>query len=353
MSTIHRSRTIVSAFAATFMVALSAPFTVHAEDQLLAEEQALAPASVPGPSVSVEDSRVGAAQHALLSPDLGSLQEEALMAVLAAAMSWDETSGYGSVEASRAAHALAVVPETSTTWVPSDVRWAPARVIAPGSSVEEMRVLAAQQGLQSRDLGSLQEETLFAVVATGASWDQTSGYGTLEAIRASIGHSAASTTAAANRVAAAMSWDETSGYGSVEASRAARASRSVLPAPSAAPTLSDASAMTQTSTLFTVSGVGFTVGGRVYLAIYDQMGAQLYETRWITASIPLLAVMGPTGHEAASITGHGGTLREAFANLCGATAMMRGYDESTTTWSNWLTVEPACGAYVAPTSGPR
>jgi hypothetical protein len=141
-----------------------------------------------------------------------------------------------------------------------------------------------------------------------------------------------------------LSWDETSGYGSVEASRAVRVSRSMLPAPSAAPALSDASATTQTSNLFTVSGAGFTAGGRVYLAIYDQMGAQLYETRWITASLPVLAVMGPTGHEAASINGYGGTLRASFANLCGATAMMRGYDQVTTTWSNWLTVEPACAA---------
>ncbi len=194
MSTIHRSRTIVSAFAATFMVALSAPIAVHAQDQLLTEEQALAPASIPGPSVSVEDSRVSAAQHALLSPDLGSLQEEALMAVVAAAMSWDETSGYRSVEASRAANALAIMPATSTNQVPSDVRWAPARVISPGPSIEEARVLSAQHGLQSRDLGSMQEEALFAIVAAAPSWDETSGYGVLEASRATIGHPAFTTT---------------------------------------------------------------------------------------------------------------------------------------------------------------
>src|SRR5919112_464875 len=111
------------------------------------------------------------------------MQEEALMAVVAAAMSWDETSGYGSVEASRAANALAIMPTTSTNQVPSDVRWAPARVISPGPSIEEARVLAAQHGLQSRDLGGLQEEALFAIVATGASWDETSGYGALEASR--------------------------------------------------------------------------------------------------------------------------------------------------------------------------
>jgi hypothetical protein len=125
--------------------------------------------------------------------------------------------------------------------------------------------------------------------------------------------------------------------------------------PAAVPRLVDVSATTQTGRLFTVTGKDFTPGGRVYLAIYDQMGAQLYETRWITASLPLLALMGPTGHEAASLPGadRGGTLREGFANLCGATAMMRAYDLETVTWSNWLTVEPACAAYVEPRTGPR
>ncbi len=56
------------------------------------------------------------------------------------------------------------------------------------------RVLAAQQALQSPDLGSLQEEALFAVVAAGSSWDETSGYGSVEASRATIGHPATSTT---------------------------------------------------------------------------------------------------------------------------------------------------------------
>jgi hypothetical protein len=123
----------------------------------------------------------------------------------------------------------------------------------------------------------------------------------------------------------------------------------------AVPSLTNISATTQTARLFTVTGKDFTAGGRVYLAIYDQMGAQLYETRWITANLPLLALMGPTGHEAASLpgSGRGGMLHEAFANLCGATAMMRAYDLETDTWSTWLTVEPACAAYVEPRNGPR
>lgn len=115
------------------------------------------------------------------------------------------------------------------------------------------------------------------------------------------------------------------------------------PYAAAVPSLTGVSAATQSAGLLTVTGKGFTAGGRVYLAIDDQMGAQLYETRWITASSPLSVVAGPTGHEGASLNGSGrGTLREAFANLCGATAMMRAYDHATATWSNWLTVQPAC-----------
>src|SRR5215218_1882924 len=83
----------------------------------------------------------------------------------------------------------------------------------------------------------------------------------------------------------------------------------------AIPSLTDVSAKTQTPRLFTVTGNGFTPGGGVYLAIYDQMGAQLYETRWSIAGLPLMALMGPTGHEAASLpgSGYGGTLHETFA----------------------------------------
>src|SRR5690606_1638571 len=51
------------------------------------------------------------------------------------------------------------------------------------------------------------------------------------------------------------------------------------------PSLTDVSAGTRTPDLFTVAGTDFTPGGLVYLAVYDQMGAKLYETRWVTASL--------------------------------------------------------------------
>jgi hypothetical protein len=191
MSTIHRSRPVVSAFAALLMLALSAPIAVQGQDQDLA----LAP-------------------------------------VLAA--SWDETSGYGTVEAIRAEPDVYVVPGAGTT----------ADAASGSGSVAANRVLNAQHALQADDLGSMQEEALAAIVAPGASWDETSGYGAVEASRATIGHPTASTTNQANRVFAAeralLSHDlgsmqeealaavvadsvvpaQTSDYGSLEATRA-------------------------------------------------------------------------------------------------------------------------------------
>ena len=135
MHTNRRTRSSFIVIATLFVGTLVSPVAVTAEDQVLA----LAP--VAGPSwdeasgyrsveasrvatdvqdqpdvnaavaavtweemsgyASVEASRVISARHALLSADLGSLQEEALVAVVAAGTAWDEASGYGSVEASR------------------------------------------------------------------------------------------------------------------------------------------------------------------------------------------------------------------------------------------------------------
>jgi hypothetical protein len=140
MRTIHRSRTIFSAVAAVLVFALAAPIAVNADDEVIAAE-------------------------------------EQVLAAAPAAPSWDETSGYGSVEASRAA-------------------------------VSEL-------------------------LAAGAapSWDVTSGYGSVEASRADLsallsgGVISGQAEALALAAAAAESWDETSGYGSVEASRAAASAR--------------------------------------------------------------------------------------------------------------------------------
>jgi hypothetical protein len=120
MSTIRRSRTLGATVAAVLALTLVAPIAVTADDPVIAAA------------------------------------EQGLVAVPAAA-SWDELSGYGSVEASRAANALAAVPVAFTSQVPSDVRWAPARAL---------------------------EHTLDPLEAAAMAWDETSGYGAVEASRA-------------------------------------------------------------------------------------------------------------------------------------------------------------------------
>jgi hypothetical protein len=153
-----------------FAFTMLAPGAVGAQEEVAdtapQDVAVLAPVAAPAMvSTSGEDvraSRAIAAERALLTGDIGSLQEEHLRAVVAAAPSWDEISGYGAVEASRA-----------TIDYPT----------ASGSSAQT-RLLAAQHALQGGDLGSMQEDALLAVVSAGESWDEISGYGSVEANRA-------------------------------------------------------------------------------------------------------------------------------------------------------------------------
>lgn len=115
----------------------------------------------------------------------------------------------------------------------------------------------------------------------------------------------------------------------------------------AVPSLTNVSATTRTPALFTVTGADFTAGGRVYLAIYDQMAAKLFETRWVTASLTTAARVhqpGDGAYQGDPVVTPGGDLRQAFAGLCGATAMMRALNEETAVWSNWLPVRFDCGS---------
>jgi hypothetical protein len=93
-----------------------------------------------------------------------------------------------------------------------------------------------------------------------------------------------------------------------------------------------------------VQGEGFSAGGRVYIAIYDEMGALLYETRWTTAT-PAVGITGTRAEvpEAHPITQTlGGNVYETFGGLCGARVLIRAYNKETATWSNWLAVAPLC-----------
>ena len=141
MSTLRWSRTGISTFVATLTVALASQLSVTAQEQVIrgqtlaAAEQVPALAPDPGPSWeeasgyqsveasrvdmamaigtaadaasgyrSVEATRVLVAQRALEAGNLGSMQEDALRAVVEVAPSWDETSGFGAVETGRAAN---------------------------------------------------------------------------------------------------------------------------------------------------------------------------------------------------------------------------------------------------------
>jgi len=182
MSTIHRFRPAVSVLVTVLTFALSAPITVHAEEQVVAEEQILAAeeqipalAAVAGPSWdessgygSVEASRAAIGHDDGVS-EYGPTGHEASAAM---GLSWDEMSGYGSVEASRA----------------------------------EVRALLSGELISGRD------QALAFAAAAAMLWDETSGYGSVEASRAAA--------SALYAPVAGPSWDDTSGYGSVEESRA-------------------------------------------------------------------------------------------------------------------------------------
>ena len=139
MQTVHRFRTTLLVTVVVVAFALIAPGAVNAQKE----------------GVTEEEFRAAQEQAPGLAP---------------AVPSWDETSGYGSAETSRAAAAALLAP------------------------------------------------------VAGPSWDDTSGYGAVEASRAAIGHEdgVSSYTPTGHEAEAAIgpAWDDTSGYGSVEARRA-------------------------------------------------------------------------------------------------------------------------------------
>jgi hypothetical protein len=102
-----------------------------------------------------------------------------------------------------------------------------------------------------------------------------------------------------------------------------------------------------------VAGSGFTPGEDVYLAIYDQMGRQLYENRWVKASSEVTTYDANMRRELGrtfEVLSPGGELMESFTGLCGASAMIRALDNATERWSNWQVIQPACGSTAGPTT---
>src|SRR5215211_6929486 len=160
MSRIHRSRRLVVGIATVFAMTLLAPLAVNAEEEVADLAPVAAPAAVGTSAEDVGTTRVLAAQRALQRGDLGSLQEDALYAIVAAAPSWDATSGYGAVEAGRGATSALLAP-ASPTWDETsgygavEAGRATSAYPAASTSAVQTRVLAAQHALQGGDLGSL------------------------------------------------------------------------------------------------------------------------------------------------------------------------------------------------------
>jgi hypothetical protein len=154
MRTLHRFRTASVVIAAFLAFALFTPLTVNADEPVLAAAPAAASWDETSGYGSVEASRADVS--ALWSSELIHDQEQTL-AFAAAATLWDAMSGYGAVEATRAANALPAAPSAFTSQVSSDVRWAPDRAL---------------------------EHAMNPLVAAAMAWDASSGYGAVEASRA-------------------------------------------------------------------------------------------------------------------------------------------------------------------------
>jgi hypothetical protein len=125
MSTNSRSRSLVIGIATVVALALLAPVAVTAEEEPVALAPVAAPVVTSTSGDDVWGTRALAAQHALQSGDIGSMQEDRLLAIVAAAPSWDETSGYGAVETNRASIVEDVVSIALVYPMSADVRWAP------------------------------------------------------------------------------------------------------------------------------------------------------------------------------------------------------------------------------------
>lgn len=63
---------------------------------------------------------------------------------------------------------------------------------------------------------------------------------------------------------------------------------------------------------------------------------ELFETRWVTVSG---TVYGPNGSQDSAVGYKEGA---AFASMCGATVMVRAFDQVSDSWSNLLDVDADC-----------
>ena len=108
--------------------ALATPVAVNAEEEVVTEEQVLAAPeqtrllSWPRPPIVGRDQRLWLSggeprrRERVVVRGVDQWQEQALAFAAAAAMAWDDTSGYGAVEASSAAASALLAPVAGSSW---------------------------------------------------------------------------------------------------------------------------------------------------------------------------------------------------------------------------------------------
>src|SRR5215217_3833238 len=94
MCPMGQSRSLVFGISTMFAFMLLAPVAMSAQEEVAALAPVAAPAVVSAGGDDVRTARAIAAERALQSGDIGSLQEDRLLAIVAAASSRDETGGY-------------------------------------------------------------------------------------------------------------------------------------------------------------------------------------------------------------------------------------------------------------------
>ena len=107
--------------------------------------------------------------------------------------------------------------------------------------------------------------------------------------------------------------------------------------------LTGASASDRASETHSVTGVGFTPGGRVEIAIYDESGTELLESRWVTGTATVYGrdVTAEVNDPMVGFT-RAGVISAPFETACGTTTKARAYDQQTARWSDWLELAPRC-----------
>ena len=80
-----------------------------------------------------------------------------------------------------------------------------------------------------------------------------------------------------------------------------------------------------------VSGEGFTAGGQVFVAVYDDWGAMPAATRWTTASAAVYGLDGSQDPARGFVAA--GAIRTSIGEPCGSALMARAYDQSANAWS--------------------